>query len=93
MATLTRKEDMARQQKGIPLFKDKKVKDGWVLNLVKQNEAILSTSLYDPSGRVVENKVFLTQKDEDIEKFREYISLFEENPEKNQKKMTKIKSR
>jgi len=93
MATLTREEDIERQEKGIPLFKEKKIKDGWVLNLVKQNEAILSTSLYDPSGRVVENKVFLTQEDSDIQKFREYISLFEDNPEKNYRKMSKIKNR
>lgn len=89
----TRKEDMERQANGIPLFKDKKIKDGWVLNLVKQNEMILSTSLYNPSGQVMENKVFLTQKDTDIENFREYLSLFEEGPEKTYRKMSKIKSK
>jgi hypothetical protein len=75
------------------IFKDKKIKNGWVLNLIKQNEEILSTSLYDASGKLMENKAFLTQLDSDIVKLREYILLFEENPELNFDKMTRIKLR
>jgi hypothetical protein len=75
------------------IFKDKKIKNGWVLNLIKQNEEILSTSLYDASGKLMENKAFLTQLDNDIVKLREYILLFEENPELNFDKMTRIKLR
>lgn len=91
---MTSLEDkIEKQNNGIPLFKEKKVKDGWVLNLVKQNDAILSTSLYNPAGKLMENKVFLTQKDCDIEFFKEYLTLFEENPEKNYRKLSKIKSR
>lgn len=82
-----------RQAAGIPLFKDKKIKDGWVLNIIKQNDVLLSLSLYDPAGTIVENKMFETQKDEQILLLKEYISLFEENPEKNYKKMTNIKLR
>jgi hypothetical protein len=83
-------EDRERQRRGEILFKDKRVKDGWVLNMVKQNEDILSTSLYDASGKMLENKTFLTQVDDDIEKFREYVKLFEENPEQNYTKMSRI---
>lgn len=83
-------EDRERQRRGEILFKDKRVKDGWVLNLVKQNEDILSTSLYDSSGKMLENKTFLTQKDEDIEKLKEYVKLFEENPEENYLRMSRI---
>ena len=75
------------------IFKDKKIKNGWVLNLIKQNEEILSTSLYDASGKLMENKAFLTQLDNDIVKLRENILLFEENPELNFDKMTRIKLR
>lgn len=82
-----------RQAAGIPLFKDKKIKDGWVLNIVKQNDILLSISLYNPAGTIVENKMFETQKDEQVLLLKEYISLFEENPEKNYKKMMNIKLR
>ena len=80
-----------RQAAGIALFKDKKIKDGWVLNIVKQNDILLSISLYNPAGTIVENKMFETQKDEQVLLLKEYISLFEENPEKNHKKMMNIK--
>jgi hypothetical protein len=83
-------EDKERQRQGVPLFKDKKTKDGWVLNLIKQNEEILSTSLYDPSGRLVDNKAFLTQNEEDVSKLRDYVALFDEDPIKNNGKMCKI---
>ncbi len=79
-----------RQANKIPLFKDKKIKEGWTLNLVKQNEQILSTSLYDASGRMIENKVFMTQKEDEIAMLREYITLFESGPEKSFKLMAKI---
>lgn len=82
-----------RQAAGIALFKDKKIKDGWVLNIVKQNDILLSISLYNPAGTIVENKMFETQKDEQVLLLKEYISLFEENPEKNYKKMMNIKLR
>jgi hypothetical protein len=82
-----------RQAAGIALFKDKKIKDGWVLNIVKQNDILLSLSLYNPAGTIVENKMFETQKDEQVLLLKEYISLFEENPEKNYKKMMNIKLR
>jgi|688.fasta_scaffold1600959_2 hypothetical protein len=86
------KEEKDRQSAGIPLFTDKKVKDGWVLNLVKQNDELLSTSLYDPSGTVIENKVFLTQNDVDVLHLKEYITLFDDGPDKNIRAITKIKS-
>lgn len=73
------------------LFKEKRFKNGWVLNLVKMNEEILSTSLYDSFGKMIENKAFLTQNVNDIESFKEYLRLFEEDPEKNIRKMSKIK--
>ena len=82
-----------RQAAGIALFKDKKIKDGWVLNIIKQNDILLSLSLYNPAGTIVENKMFETQKDEQVILLKEYISLFEENPEKNYKKMMNIKLR
>lgn len=82
-----------RQAAGIALFKDKKIKDGWVLNIIKQNDILLSISLYNPAGTIVENKMFETQKDEQVLLLKEYISLFEENPEKNYKKMMNIKLR
>jgi hypothetical protein len=82
-----------RQAAGIALFKDKKIKDGWVLNIIKQNDILLSLSLYNPAGTIVENKMFETQKDEQVLLLKEYISLFEENPEKNYKKMMNIKLR
>ncbi len=82
-----------RQAAGIALFKDKKLKDGWVLNIIKQNDILLSLSLYNPAGTIVENKMFETQKDEQVLLLKEYISLFEENPEKNYKKMMNIKLR
>lgn len=83
-------EDRERQRRGEILFKDKRVKDGWVLNLVKQNEDILSTSLYNSAGKMLESKTFLTQKEEDIQKLKEYVTLFEEDPELNYGKMSKI---
>ena len=82
-----------RQAAGIALFKDKKIKDGWVLNIIKQNDILLSLSLYNPAGTIVENKMFETHKDEQVLLLKEYISLFEENPEKNYKKMMNIKLR
>ena len=82
-----------RQAAGIALFKDKKIKDGWVLNIIKQNDILLSLSLYNPAGTIVENKMFETQKDEQVLLLKEYISLFEENPEKYYKKMMNIKLR
>ena len=90
---ISHREETKRQQAGITLFKEQKVKDGWVLNLVKQNADILSTSLYNPAGRMVENKAFLIQKDEDIAIFNTYILLFEENPAKNYKAMSKLKAK
>ncbi len=82
-----------RQNLGIPLFTDKKVKDGWVLNLIKQNNDLLSTSLYNSSGTVIENKMFEIQKSDQIDKLKEYIDLFESGPEQNYRKMIKIKLR
>lgn len=82
-----------RQAAGIPLFKDKKIKDGWTLNLFKHNDKILSTSLYDASGRMVENKAFMTQEDAEILMLKEYVALFEDGPEKNYRLMTKIKTK
>lgn len=85
-------DDIKRQSDGIPLFKDKKLKDGWVLNIFKQNEEILSTSLYNQFGQMIENKVFMTQKDSDIALLKTYISLFENGPDENIRKMNKIKN-
>lgn len=85
--------DVERQKAGIPLFKEKKVKDGWVLNMVKQNSELLSVSLYNEAGTIVESKMFETQKEDQIEKLREYISLFEDNPQQNYRKMMQIKLR
>ena len=90
---MTDMTDEERQQAGIPLFKDKKYKDGWTLNLFKQNEEILSTSLYDASGGMVENKAFMTQNDEEVLMLKQYIALFEAGPEKSYKQMSKIKLR
>ena len=85
-------EEKKRQSAGIPLFKDKKVKDGWVLNIFKQNDEILSTSLYNPFGQMLENKVFMTQREGDIDLLKDYIALFERGPDDNSRKMSKIKS-
>lgn len=85
-------EEKKRQSAGIPLFKDKKVKDGWVLNIFKHNDEILSTTLYDSTGQMIENKVFMTQKTNDIGYLKDYIQLFESGPDDNLKKMMKIKS-
>ncbi len=85
--------DEDRQRAGIPLFRDKKIKDGWTLNIVKQNEQLLSTSLYNASGKMVENKMFMTQDEEQIKKLKQYVSLFEAGPDKSYKLMTKIKLR
>lgn len=87
------KDDLEKQAAGIPLFKEKRIKDGWTLNIVKQNDDVLSTSLYDSVGKVVENKAFLTQKDEEIDKLREYVRLFEDGPEKNLRRMTNLQVR
>lgn len=70
------------------IFEQKLVKDGWVLNIVKQSENILSTSLYS-SGKFVESKVFLSQYASDIKLFREYVKLFDD-PEKNYRIMSMI---
>jgi hypothetical protein len=91
--SMTDMNEEERQAAGIPLFKDKKVKDGWVLNLFKQNEEILSTSLYNQMGQMVENKAFLTQTVAGVEMLAEYIALFDEDPEKNYKKMMRINVR
>lgn len=83
-------KEQERQRAGIPLFKDKKTKNGWVLNLVKQNDELLSTSLYNSEGVCLENKVFLTQQAKHVSMLKEYIAFFEEDPQKNYKKMSKI---
>lgn len=93
MGSFSYKEEKERQQSGDSLFKDKKTKDGWVLNLVKQNDEILSTSVYNSAGKLMENKAFMTQNDDEVNKLREYIMLFEDNPEKNYGRMSRIKIR
>ena len=82
--------DLERQKAGLVIFRDKKIKDGWTLNLVKQTERKLTTTLYDASGRMVENKVFYTQEEDQISKLKQYISLFEAGPDKNYKKMLRM---
>lgn len=72
------------------LFKEKKVKDGWVLNMVKQNDVILSTSLYDSFGQGVDDKTFLVQNEDDVHRFKEYLELFDSGPEKNHQKMINL---
>jgi len=58
------------EQSKTELFKDKKIKNGWTLNIFKQNDEILSTSLYNCFGQMIENKVFLLQKSEDVDQLR-----------------------
>ncbi len=72
------------------VFKDKKTNRGWVLNMVKMNEVLLTTSLYDDSGAFMETKAFNLNYESDLEIFRIYLSLFEDNPQKNLQKMLKL---
>jgi len=75
------------------VFKEKKYNEGWVLNIVKNNETVLTTSLYNDSGTFVELKAFNIKLENDLEMFRIYIKWFEDNPVKNLQKMLKLKIR
>jgi len=71
-------------------FKDKRTKNGWVLNLVKVNDIHITSSLYDDGGSFVESKTFNLNYENDMDILRKYIELFEENPEKNKKTMLRL---
>ena len=71
-------------------FKDKRTKNGWVLNVVKVNDIHITSSLYDDNGSFVESKTFNINYENDMEILRKYIALFEENPEKNKKTMLRL---
>jgi len=59
-------------------FKDKRTKNGWVLNLVKVNDIHITSSLYDDGGSFVESKTFNLNYENDMDILRKYIELFEE---------------
>jgi len=48
------------------VFKDKKTKNGWVLNLVKVNDVHITSSLYDDAGSFIESKTFDVRYENDL---------------------------
>jgi hypothetical protein len=74
------------------LFKDSYHKMGWNLNVVKNNEIVITTSLYNEFGKIVETKSFRTTQSEDLKSLKEYIELFLDNPKKNLQKIQAIRS-
>ena len=74
------------------LFKDSYHKFGWVLNVVKNNEIVITTSLYNDFDKIVETKSFRTTQPEDLKALKEYIELFLDNPKKNLRKIQSIRS-
>ena len=90
MGTYQEEVDRQADPNPKPLFKEKRVKNGWILNLIKPNDMLLSTSLYDESGMLIENKVFISQHTDEVDKLSRYIKLFEEDPQKNLKAMSRI---
>lgn len=85
--------EVENQKAGIPVFKDKKVNNGWILNIVKNNSIIMTTSLYDDADTFIESMAFNTQIENDLEIFRKYVEYFEDNPKNNLQKMLKLRVR
>lgn len=85
--------EVDNQKAGIPVFQDKKVNSGWILNIVKNNSMMMTTSLYDDSGTFMETMAFNTKTENDLEIFRKYVEYFEEDPKKNLQKMLKLRVR
>lgn len=74
------------------LFKESRTNFGWTLNVVKINNTLITTSLYDNSDKLVETKSFNLDESNELPLLKQYISLFDEDVEKNIKKMTSIKN-
>ena len=72
------------------VFQDKKTNRGWVLNIVKNNDVMITTSLYDDGGAFIETRAFNLKMDNDIKILRRYIELFEDHPKKNLQKMLRL---
>ena len=72
------------------VFQDKKTNRGWVLNIVKNNDVMITTSLYDDGGAFIETMAFNLKMDNDIKILRRYIELFEDHPKKNLQKMLRL---
>ena len=75
------------------IFSETKSKNGWVLEINKNNNLFITTSLYDKSGLFREAKSFSLKKDNDLIFFKKYVELFEENPDKNLRAMLAMKIR
>jgi hypothetical protein len=73
-------------------FEETKFRKGWELKILKINELMINLTLYDNSGKFVESKMFNIRNDNDIENMRKYIQYFEDDPEKNLKKMEKLEA-
>jgi len=59
------------------LFNEKKTNNGWILNIFKNNEIVLTTSLYDDGGTFIESRGFKLNQNKDIESLKRYVDLFE----------------
>lgn len=83
-------EEQKKMEAGEPVFKDAKYKNGWQLNMMQLNDTFMNTTVYDESGTIKDTKTFNTQSDQEISILQKYIEWFEEAPEKNIRKMTKM---
>ena len=76
-----------------PVFKEKLRNRGWVLNMVKNDTTMMTTSLYDDGGQFIETMAYNLKIDNDLKIFRLYVSYFEEHPRDNLQKMLRLKVR
>lgn len=75
------------------IFSETKSKNGWVLEINKNNNIFITTTLYDKSGVFRESKSFSLKNDNDLIFFKKYIELFEADPDKNLRAMLAMKIR
>jgi hypothetical protein len=72
--------------------KETKYNKGWKLEILKINNIMFNFVLYDMSGQFIESKMFNIRIEEDLDKMREYLSLFENDPKQNLERMKLIES-
>ena len=83
-------EEQLQMESGKPVFSEKKYKNGWQMILEQLNDTFMNVKVYNEAGILADNKTFNTQSSQEILILEKYISWFEEAPEKNIKKMTRM---
>ena len=76
----------------ITKFEEIKFRKGWKLKIMRINELMMNFTLYNNADTFIESKMFNLRNDDDIDKMKTYIELFDDDPEKNLGEIEKIDS-